>query len=203
MPEGMATRGLRNPGGPDGLFDGVLQVLLSGVVPACLAAARIDGEIVGREDILPRPFAGCVPVFPVQGAGEINRSAAVGKVLLMEFLNPREMGLKRTAEPLREDGNAFPHALAFSNGNLTIPKIDILHAEPETLEQTQTAPVEEVCHDPVVSLQLGENSASFGAGKNDGKLRWAPDALDVDEFELLIQYLLVKKKQGAQSLVLR
>ena len=203
MPEGMATRGLRNPGGPDGLFDGILQILLPCVVSPCLAAARIDREIVGGEDILPRPFAGCVPIFPVQGAGKINGTAAVREVLLMEFLNPGEVRLQRPAEPLREDGNAFPHTLAFSNGNLAISKIDILDAQPETFEQAQTAPVEEVCHDPVISLQMGENGASFGSRKDDGKLGRAANALDGDEFELPIEHLLVEEEQGAESLVLR
>jgi len=160
-----------------------------------------DGEIVGGEDILPRPFAGCVRIFPVQGAGKINGAAAVREVLVVEFLNPGEVRLQRAAESLREDGNAFPHTLALSNGNLPISKIDILDAQPETFEQAQTAPVEEVGHDPVISLQMGENGASFGSRKDDGKLGRAANTLDGDKFELPIEHLLVEEKQGAESLV--
>jgi len=44
VPKGMTNRGLRDTAGPDGLLDGVLQVSLRDVVPACLAASRIDGK---------------------------------------------------------------------------------------------------------------------------------------------------------------
>lgn len=50
---------------------------------------------------------------------------------------------------------------------------------------------------------MGENGASFGSRKDDGKLGRAANALDGDEFELPIEHLLVEEEQGAESLVLR
>jgi hypothetical protein len=112
------------------------------------------------------------------------------------------MRLQRPAEPIRQDGDAFSHTFTFSNGDLAIPKIDILYAQPETFEQAQTASIEEVGHDSVISLQMGENRASFGSRKDDGKLGRAANALDVDKFELPIERLLVEEEQSAESLVL-
>ena len=101
VPKGMTACRFRDTAGPDGVLDRVLQVSFRDVVSACLAAARIDGEIVGGEDILPCPFAGCLGIFPVQGAGKINGAAAVGEVLLMEFFDPGEVRLQ-------EGGRAGP-----------------------------------------------------------------------------------------------
>jgi hypothetical protein len=202
VPKRMTARRLRDLARPNGVLDSVLQVSLRDMVPTCLAAPGIDGDFVGREDILPRPFTGRIRIFPVQGAGKINRAAAVSEVLLMEFLDPGEVRLQRTGKPLRQNGNAFPHPLSFSNGDLAISKIDILDAKPKTFEQAQTAAVKEVCHNSVISLQMGENGPRFGSREDDGKLRRAANALDRNKFELPVEHLLEEKEKRAQSLVL-
>ncbi len=166
VPKRVATRRFCDPAGPNGVFDRVLQVSFRDMVPAELAAARIDGEFLGGEDILPRPFASRVGIFPVQGAGKINRAGPMGEVLLMAFLDPGEVCLKGTAKPFREEGNAFPHTFAFSNSGLTISKIDILDAKPETFEQTKTA-----------SIAEGQTGASLPAAR--WMLSWARRALAV------------------------
>ena len=202
VPKRMTTRCFGDTARPDGVLDRVLQVSFRHMVPTSLAAARIDGDFVGREDVLPGPFAGRVRIFPVQGAGKINNTTTLCEVLLMEFLDPGEVRLQRARESLWQDGNAFPHPLAFSNGDLAISKIDILDPEPKTFQQAQTASVKEVCHNPVISLQMSENGASFGSRKDDGKLGWAANPLDSDKFELPIEHLLEEKEERAQSLVL-
>jgi hypothetical protein len=128
VPKRMTARRFRDTAGPDGILDRVLQVSLRDVVPACLAATRINGGIVSGEDILPSPLTGCVGIFPLQGARKIDGAAVVGEVLLMKFFDPGEVRLERAAKPVGQDGNAFPHTLAFSDGDLAISKIDIFDA---------------------------------------------------------------------------
>ncbi len=72
VPERMTTGHLRDTGGANGKFDGVSQILFAIVVAAFFAAARIDGKFLCGEDVLPSPFAGRVPIFSVQGTGEVN-----------------------------------------------------------------------------------------------------------------------------------
>lgn len=57
-------------------------------------------------------------------------------------------------------------------------------------------------HEPVVALELSEHGARFGASKDDRNFRWALRALEVDKLKLLLKHLLIKEKQGAESLIL-
>ena len=53
VPKSMTARRFRDPASPDRVLDRVLQVSLGHVVPASLPAPGIDGDFVGREDVLP------------------------------------------------------------------------------------------------------------------------------------------------------
>jgi hypothetical protein len=202
VPKGVAARRFGDPAGPNSILDRVLQVSFRGMVPAFFSTARIDRDLFGGEDVLPGPFTSGVGIFPVQGVGKINGAAAAGEVLMMEFLDPGEVRLQRGAKAVGQNGHSLPHTLAFSNGDLPIPEIDVFDAETETFEEPQTASVEEMSHDPIIPLQMGENAASFGSSKDDGKPGRAANPLDRDKFEFPIEHLLEEKKQRAQGLVL-
>jgi len=49
-------------------------------------------------------------------------------------------------------------------------------------------------HEAIVPLDLRENSARFGASKDHGNFRWSFGAVQIDELELSLKHLLVKKK---------
>jgi hypothetical protein len=66
VPESVAAGGLGNAAGADRVFHGVLQILFMNVVAAGFGAARIDGGLVGRKDILPGPFAGSLRIFALK-----------------------------------------------------------------------------------------------------------------------------------------
>ena len=57
-------------------------------------------------------------------------------------------------------------------------------------------------HEPVVALKSGEHGARFLAGKDDRNFRRALRTLEVDKLKLSLKHLLIKKKQGAESLIL-
>ena len=51
---------------------------------------------------------------------------------------------------------------------------------------------------------MGEDTARFAGREYDRQLRWSRNALDVvDEIEFSLQYLLIKKQQCAERLILR
>jgi hypothetical protein len=57
-------------------------------------------------------------------------------------------------------------------------------------------------HESVVALEVGEESAGLGAGKDDRNLGRPFDSLDlVNEIEFAVEHLLVKKQECGQGLV--
>ena len=135
MPEGVAAGRLGDAGGANGVFHGVLQVLLRHTVPALFAAARIERELISRKGILPDPFACGIWILAVKSGGKIDRAASTGEVLAMQSLDPCEMGLERPDEPLGKEGDAFTHSLGLTHGNLAVTKIDVFDPQAQAFEQ--------------------------------------------------------------------
>ncbi len=170
---------------------------------ARLAAAWIEREFSGREDILLRPGAGGRGIFPAESEGEMDRAPAAGEVVLMELADSGEMGLERLFEPRRQKGDPLAHAFAFADGDLVIIEIDIFDAEAEGLEQTQAAPVEEMNHEAVIAFEMGEDGARLGAGEHDGEFSRAAHAFHAgDEIQFPIEHLPIEEKESAEGLIL-
>ena len=93
VPEGVAAGGFGQARHANGVFDGVLEIAFGDVMAAFFAAARVEGELRGREDVLPSPFAGHFGIFSVQGGGQVNRAAAPRQVLLVSFFDAGEVGI--------------------------------------------------------------------------------------------------------------
>ncbi len=72
VPESVATGGFVDAGGADGVADGVLEVALGGVVAAFFAGARVEGDAIGGEDVLPNPMTRGVWIFTVERVGEVK-----------------------------------------------------------------------------------------------------------------------------------
>lgn len=203
MPEGMATGGFGNPSGADGAFDGVLQVFLPDMVPAFFAAARVDGNLVRREDVLLCPLAGGIWILAREAGRKISSSRAAREIPAVQFFCPREVALERVLEPVGKEGDAFLHPLGFAHGNLAISEIDVFHPQSQALEETQAASVEKVDHEAVIAFYLGKHGTRFRPGKNDRHFRRAPYPLDViQQIEFSFEDLLVEEKQRGEGLVL-
>lgn len=141
MPKGMAARGFWDGGGSDCLFDCVLQVSFRDVMAAFLATAWVDRDFVGRESVLPDPFAGGFRVFTLQSMREIDGAATAGEILLVKFLDASEVGLERAQQTLGENSNSLPHPLAFADGDLSVAEIDVFDAESKAFEKAETASI--------------------------------------------------------------
>ena len=94
--ERVAAGCFRNTRLLDGEFDGVLEVFLRGVVTAGFPALRIDAQFCRWKHVLPRPGAGSIHVLAVERVRQVNSPATSSKILAMQFVDPRKMGLKGT-----------------------------------------------------------------------------------------------------------
>ena len=66
VPESVAAGRLSNPGGPDGKFHSVLQILLRNVMSPCFAGARVERRFCRGKDVLPGQFARSIGIFTLQ-----------------------------------------------------------------------------------------------------------------------------------------
>lgn len=66
----------------------------------------------------------------------------------------------------------------------------------------QPTPIKQICHEPVVTLELGKHAAHFRPGEDHRDLWRTFRALEIDEIELVLQHLTVKEQQGAKGLIL-
>lgn len=85
MAKSVTTGGFAQASGADCKLDRVLEVLFRDVMAAALAATRVNSEFCGGENVLPRPRTCSIDVFSVKGVRQINRTAAAGKILAMQF----------------------------------------------------------------------------------------------------------------------
>jgi len=203
MPEGVTTGGFGDAGCGEGEFHCVLEVFLRDVVAAGLSATRIEGEFGRGEDVLPRPGTGGPGVFAVEGEGEMDGSEAAGEIALVELADAGEMGLERCVQTDRQEGDSLAHAFAFADADLVVAEIDVFDPEAQDFEEAEATAVEEVDHEPIIPFELGKDGPDFGAGKDDRKLRRAPDAFHAGEvLELPLEDLPIKEEEGAEGLIL-
>lgn len=173
------------------------------MVAAGLAAAGIEREFSGGEDVLPGPGAGGARIFSAESEGKMDGPAAAGEVVLMKFADAGEVGLERLFEPGGQEGDALAHAFAFADADLVVAKIDVFNAKAEGFQETQATAVKEMNHEAVVAFEMGKDGARFGTGEDDGELGRAADAFDPgDEGEFAVEHLTVKKEEGAEGLIL-
>jgi hypothetical protein len=203
MSKRMAAGGLGKASGANGFLDRVLQILFASVVASSISAPRVYGQVVRRKNVLPSPLSGGARVFSVQGRGKVNGATPPTQILSVQFLDSCQMGLERSTQPLRQQGHSLPQPLAFADGDLAVAEIDVLDPQPQTFQKPQSTSIEQVAHEPVVAFESRENGVRFHPSEDDWNF-WRPfGALEVYELKLAFQHLLIQKKQGAQSLILR
>src|SRR3954468_21462732 len=104
VPEGMAAGGFRDSGRPERIPHRILQIPLGNVMTSLFATARIDGHFVRGKNVLPRPLACGIRILAVKGGGEMNGAAPASQILVMQFLDAREMSMERTDEARGQNG---------------------------------------------------------------------------------------------------
>ena len=72
-------------------FDGFLQAGLVDMVAAFGMGHRVNREFVGREDVLPDPFAAGVGVFQREGVGQVDCTSAFEEVFFVQGFDAFEV----------------------------------------------------------------------------------------------------------------
>ena len=72
-------------------FHCLLKVFLRDVVASRIAGARVGGNFRSWENVLPCPGTIRVAIFPFQRERQIDATAAVAEIMLMNFLHALKM----------------------------------------------------------------------------------------------------------------
>src|SRR5213595_1206413 len=95
MPQTVAVRTFYNSGRVHRFFDGALQNSFGHMMSLFFAAARIDSNARGRENILPCPFAYRVRKFSTQSKWQMHGTESVFEILLVLRLHAQKMASQR------------------------------------------------------------------------------------------------------------
>jgi len=131
--------------------------------------ARVGGEAVGGEDILPAPFAIGIGVFSFQGEGQVDGPITFFEVGSMELFHPRQMRLEGFNELVGQDRYPIFHPFAFADEDLMLGEVQIFDSQADTFHQTQTASVEEFGHQLRVAGHLTNDSVDFVPSTSSGQ----------------------------------
>jgi hypothetical protein len=96
--EGVARRGLGDPGRAHRIPHGALEDGFVQVVTAPLAGGVVDIDAGGREDPLPAPLASRVRILAKQRAWQLHPAGAVTEIGLMLLLDTREVRGERALD---------------------------------------------------------------------------------------------------------
>src|SRR6266513_1313063 len=95
MPQTVAVRTFHDSRRIHCLLERTLQNSFGHVMSLSLAAARIDSNARGRENILPCPFARRVRRFSTQSKWQVHGTESVFEILLMLCLRAQKMASQR------------------------------------------------------------------------------------------------------------
>src|SRR6266478_7571902 len=95
MPQTVAVRTLHDSGRVHCFLDRALQNSFGHMMSLSFAAARIDSNARGRENILPCPFARRVRRFSTQSKWQMHGPESVFEILLVLRLHAQKMASQR------------------------------------------------------------------------------------------------------------
>ena len=70
------------------LLHSALNALRVSVMATSHARAGIDGELLGREDILPAPLPVGIEIFSFKGVGQVNRTVTLLQIFFVQVFYP-------------------------------------------------------------------------------------------------------------------
>ena len=203
MPEGMAGDPLRNSRGRRRILHRSLKNGLVEMVPEEEAGFRIPVFSARREYPLPAPLPVGIGKFNVQPSGKCNASASLLQILFVANPDLLEVQLQAVFDGARQYGHAILVPFSLPHGDLPVPEVDILDAEPQGFEEAKPRAVHEHGRDPVLSVQVAENGLDFLSRQHDREaLRFLRPYDVVEPGKSGPQDVPVQEKKRTQRLVL-
>jgi len=158
---------------------------------------------MGRwEEVLPDQLARGMGVFFGESVGESNLSKARREVLLVKQAHTLDLTPQVGDDGLREGNDAilFPFAIAHSDG--LVFEVNILDAQADTFHQAQARAIEQLCHEFVDAVELGDDTQGLVAGEDSGEAFRSFGTGEEDGLDVLVQDVAVEEEDGAEGLIL-
>ena len=122
----------------------------------------------------------------------------------MQFPYSCEMSNQRRFHGEGQHREAIFIPFAFSHHDVVGAEVNIFHPQPETLQQPQTGPVQEVAHDPVNSLHRVQQRFHLMFPQHHREALWSFGANDVVyPARVEVKHVTVHEQDGVERLVLR
>src|SRR5882724_1926770 len=104
---------------------------------------------------------------------------------------------------MRQQRHALAQAFSVAHSDLVVTEVNVFDSQANAFHQAQASAVEQFGHQLMLAIHACKHGVCFSAGEDNGQLRWPRNTLDVvDEVQFSIEYLLVKKQQRTESLIL-
>ena len=134
---------------------------------------------------------------------QVNIAEALPQILLVQDFDIGQVGLERSHQGIRQQGQPVFLALAIPHGNLPVFKIEVFHPQADAFHQAQASAIQEVGHESVAPFQMGQHGAHLGGGEDDRQPggTFGPFHV-VQPTDVLLEHFLVQEQDGAQGLVL-
>lgn len=201
--EGMKPYGAVEAGLARGLLDCLLQSAGAGMITATYTIALIKPQNARRENVLLAPLFFSVGILACQRVGQGGGSMAVSKALLTQPFYFPQMLLERRDERIRQNGDAVLLALAVSNSDLEVVKINVLDAERETFAQPEARAVEQSDDKMMDVIESGENDFDLLAREDNRQPHRTFGSFNVSNFRQLdFEDMVVEKQEGVAGDIL-
>ncbi len=126
-----------------------------------------------------------------------------GKIALVQSPHAREVRIQRPDQACRQHGHAITRAFAIAHRDLVAFEIDILDAQPQSLQEAHPRAVQKTDNQPARAFQLREQCSYFVFPEHDRKvLRPLGAHHAIQPRQIDLQHLAVKKQQRRQGLIL-
>jgi hypothetical protein len=187
--------------GMDSGGDGLLNTAGVEVMPLDDKGTGVYGAVTGREAVLPFPGGGCSRIFARQRWRHGDRNV---KVNLIQAADPLQVGAEALEKPLLvwEEGHAVAVGLGVANGDESVLDVEILDAQAQRFEQSQSAAVEKAGDEVRRAVQFGEDAQAFVMAEGGLDVGAFLRAQGVHIAEGDGENFLIEEQKGGKGLIL-
>jgi hypothetical protein len=126
------------------------------------------------------------------------------KIAPMEGTHAPEMHVERLNDRLGQHRDSVLRALAVSDENLAVRKIDILHPQLQTLSKTQPGAVQQARHQPLRPFEIHEHPLNLVLRQHHRQAKRAFRAHQIVEpGKIALEHAPVQKQDRRERLILR
>ncbi len=122
----------------------------------------------GREEVLPDKLARSMGVFFGKGVGKIDLTKASREVFFVKQAHTLDLTTQVGDDGLGEGNDAILFPFAIAHGDGLVFESDVLDAQTDAFHQAQARAIEQLCHEFVGAVELGDDAQDLVTGE-DGR----------------------------------